>query len=143
MTMIDVPCEQCAGEGWKNCTLCPGDGQIPCKEQCAHGTIRCRAECNYGWSTTLKCQYCKGGEANCKACNPEGYMLCESCNPFTHGNIIPDRPGWIRCPANCDAGFIACPICALYKWGKGKIGCDDCKETGLIAVEVDDPPSVA
>lgn len=91
----------------------------------------------------MRCQYCKGGEPTCKACNPEGFMRCESCNPYTHGGTILDRPGWLRCPANCDAGYFVCPECMIYKWGGGKVSCGTCGERGVIAMEVPDDPPVA
>ena len=142
MPMVEIACEPCAGHGWKQCPVCPGDGKARCLANCQSGVLPCPAHCNEGYSSTKACQYCSGGDPSCTSCEGRAHMRCESCNPHTHKGMLFDRPGMIRCPAECDAGYFPCPVCATYNaiFGAGKVGCDTCHNTGLIAVHQDDPP---
>lgn len=148
MPFVEESCPQCAGNGWKDCPNCHGSGVVRCDKNCTHGTIRCPAQCDAGYQASGSCDYCGGSGIDnrgkpCMACNAKGHMRCPTCNPFKLGGGLPDSPGYLRCPNECNAGYFPCLICTLYKWGAGKIGCTNCEATpGTVAVWHDDPPTV-
>lgn len=148
MPFVEESCPQCAGNGWKDCPNCHGSGVVRCDKNCTHGTIRCPAQCDAGYQASGSCDYCGGSGIDnrgkpCMACNAKGRMRCPTCNPFKLGGGLPDSPGYLRCPNECNAGYFPCLICTLYKWGAGKIGCTNCEATpGTVAVWHDDPPAV-
>lgn len=144
MPYVDEPCQMCAGRGWKQCPGCSGHGVIRCFQKCDYGKIPCPVGCDHGYDRVGKCDYCHGTLVDdrgmrCMACNQTGHMRCGTCNPFRLGGGLFNDPGYLRCPAECNAGYIPCP-CTLLKWGSGKTDCDACVTTpGVVAVWHNDP----
>ena len=147
MPYVEEPCTDCAGGGWKKCPNCPGTGLVRCSQNCQSGKIRCPAGCNNGYQTSGSCDFCHGtllvDGRRCNACDDQGHMRCGTCNPFKLGGGLPSDLGYLRCPNECNAGYFPCPVCTLYKWGAGMIGCATCGEDGTIAVWHEDPVVVA
>lgn len=144
MPYVDETCPLCAGYGWKECPICTGSGVFRCLQRCDSGKIACPAGCDHGYERVTLCDYCHGTLVDdrgkrCMACNQTGHMRCNTCNPFRMGGGLFNEPGFLRCPAECNAGYLPCP-CTLLHWGAGKTSCDGCAATpGVVAVWYNEP----
>ena len=144
MPYVDETCPLCAGYGWKQCPICSGHGVFRCLQKCDNGKIACPAGCDHGFDRVALCDYCRGTLVDdrgkrCMACNQTGHMRCGTCNQWRMGGGLFNEPGFLRCPAECNAGYLPCP-CTLLHWGAGKTSCDGCVATpGVVAVWHNEP----
>lgn len=122
MPYVDEVCMGCGGYRTKTCPVCRGN---------------------------KKCKYCKDGKIDDPHCHGTGEDAgrCPDCHGTKQRNdgTTCYNAAAHRC-GHCTGGKLNCSTCNgtgdCYECdGTGKVGCDDCRETGTIAVWQPDPPA--
>ena len=103
---VNIPCNECNGNGYNNCYECDGTGSETCDncngshdfqedcDKCENGIINPGEEneetCSKCEGTgELNCSKCDGTESqSCDACNGDGEIVCEKC--LGNGNVDDD-----------------------------------------------------
>jgi hypothetical protein len=103
---VNIPCNECNGNGYNNCYECDGTGSETCDncngshdfqedcDKCENGIINPGEEneetCSKCEGTgELNCSKCDGTESqSCDACNGDGEITCEKC--LGNGNVDDD-----------------------------------------------------
>ena len=84
---VNIPCNECNGNGYNNCYECDVTGSETCDncngshdfqedcDKCENGII------NPGEENEETCSKCEGtGELNCNQCDGDGQQSCDACN---------------------------------------------------------------
>ena len=103
---VNIPCNECNGNGYNNCYECDGTGSETCDncngsydfqedcDKCENGIINPGEENEESCSKCegtgeLNCSKCDGTESqSCDACNGDGEIVCEKC--LGNGNVDDD-----------------------------------------------------
>lgn len=121
-------CDNCAGDGYYDCSSCNGSGEQECRYCDGEGTEECY-DCSGEGSQ--ECRYCDGKgteteeddegdevEVECVHCDGEGAERCDSCGG--QGNF--------DCSACEGSGTETCDSCD----GNGHQDCDNCGGSGEV-----------